>query len=151
MDRIYAVTSGGYSDYRIEKLFTNLSDAEKYCALENAKNSWSSSEEENEIGLGLYWEYECRVEEYPVDNVQLAMSEKPMKKRYIYTRYSDGEEHIYSYGVIYTNDSYVKLMEDSKERVKVTVITGYDVSEEKLKKIIYDEIARKRAAVNFLI
>ena len=148
MDKIYVVTSGCYSDYSIEKLFTNLADAEKYCALENAKNLW---EEDGEFEYGPYWEYECRVEEYLVDDVQIEMIEQPMRKRYIYTKYKNGEEHIYSYGVIYAKKSCVKVMEDSKDVVKVAVVTEYDVSEEKLKKIIYDEIARKRAAVNFLI
>lgn len=152
MDKIYAVTSGCYSDYRIEKLFTNLEDAERYCALENAKNSW---EEDGEFEFRTYWEYECkyecRVEEYPLDDVQIEMIEKPMRKRYIYTKYKDGEERIYSYGVTYANKPFVKVLEYSKDEVQVAVVTEYDVSEEKLKKIIYDAIARKRAAVNFLI
>ena len=147
MDKIYVVTSGCYSDYCIEKIFTSRLEAEKYCALENERNSF---DEDSEWELGPYWQYECRVEEYPVDDVQLAMSEKPMRKRFIYVR-CEGEEHIYSYGVKYMNESYVRVLEDTKERVKVAVIAEYDVTEEKLKKIIYDEIARNRAAVNFLI
>lgn len=37
MDKIYVVTSGCYSEYQIEMIFTNLEDAEKYCAFQNAK------------------------------------------------------------------------------------------------------------------
>lgn len=33
MSKVYIVTSGEYSDYRIESIFTNREAAEKYCAV----------------------------------------------------------------------------------------------------------------------
>ncbi len=149
MDKIFVVTSGCYSDYSIEKIFTTREAAEKYCASENAKKAWPSLDNEDEFGVSN-WENECRVEEYPVDNVQFVLTEKPMKERYIYTRYQD-KEYFTSYGTTYAKDSFVKVMKDTKECVQVAIVADYNTPTEKLKKIVYDEIARKKAAVNFLV
>lgn len=159
MDKIYVVTSGCYSEYQIEMIFTNLEDAEKYCAFQNAKwykdeDDFKDDKEEFSVeDLYFHWDMQSRIEEYPIDNAEIALNEKPMKKRYVYKRASNGEEHIYSCGVIYANKSFVKVTEDedTKGCIEAAIVTDCDVSTEKLKKIIYDEIAKKRATVNFLI
>lgn len=38
MDKVYVVTRGNYSDYRIEKIFATRYAAEKYCAIDT--NEW---------------------------------------------------------------------------------------------------------------
>lgn len=35
MKEIYVVTSGEYSDYGIVKIFANIEDAERFCAIHN--------------------------------------------------------------------------------------------------------------------
>lgn len=35
MKKVYVVTSGDYSDYKIDRIFENLDDAEKFCAIQN--------------------------------------------------------------------------------------------------------------------
>ena len=55
--KIYVVTSGCYSDYHIEKVFTNKNAAEAYCREQNI-----CCFEENE--------YSARIEEYQADNFE---------------------------------------------------------------------------------
>lgn len=150
MNKVYVVTSGIYSDYSIEKVFSNREDAEKYCALENSNSIFYSCDEMCELDRELYWEYECRIEEYTVDDAKIDLQVEQIKKRYIYSRYKD-EEYFTSYGTIYTNRSFVKVTEYTKERVGVAVIVDYDMPIESVKKIVYDEIAKYGAAANNLI
>ena len=58
-NKIYIVTSGEYSDYGIEAVFTDKYEAEKYCATENLSR-WS----------------DCRVEEYEVYTCKCESREK---------------------------------------------------------------------------
>lgn len=37
MQKVYAITRGGYSDYHIEKIFSTREAAEKYCAVDTNK------------------------------------------------------------------------------------------------------------------
>lgn len=54
---IYIVTSGSYSDYCIEKVFTKKEDAEEYCRIMNQSGGWQYEE--------------ARVETHSVDDVEI--------------------------------------------------------------------------------
>lgn len=54
---IYIVTSGSYSDYCIEKVFTKKEDAEEYCRIMNQSGGWHYEE--------------ARVETHSVDDVEI--------------------------------------------------------------------------------
>lgn len=143
MGTIYVVTEGCYSEYHIDKVFSTKEAAEGYCALQNANSFWKTSEKE------LYddscWDYEFRVEEYPLDDVQLIAGEQPMKKRYLYSA-GDGYEFLRTSGVTYEERNSVKVKECRGNTVRVAAILAYDMPEDKVKKIIYDEIARYKAS-----
>lgn len=143
MSTIYVVTEGCYSEYHIDKVFSTKEAAEGYCALQNANSFWKTSEKE------LYddscWDYEFRVEEYPLDDVQLIATERPMKKRYLYSAV-DGYEFIRTSGVTFEERNSVKVSECRGNTIRVAAILDYDMPEEKVKKIIYDEIARYKAS-----
>lgn len=53
---VYVVTSGAYSDYGIDQIFTNKKQAELFCAVHNSKNPYG---------------YDCHVEEWATDEVKL--------------------------------------------------------------------------------
>lgn len=63
--KVYVVTSGEYSDYRIIAVFTDLEKASYYCAVRNARDQ--------EID-----EYSCRIEEYETaeDSVEISGARK---------------------------------------------------------------------------
>lgn len=136
MDKIYVVTQGCYSDYHIDKIFSTRKAAEKYCALQNAAY-WGVEQSEMDT---YAWELECRVEEYPLDAVRIMEDETPLKKRYVYFS-ENGEEHFTSHGVVYAEKDNVQITQYAKDCFYVAAILDNDVPEEKVKKIIYDEIA----------
>ena len=53
---VHVVTSGEYSDYGIDQIFTNKKQAELFCAVHNSKNPYG---------------YACHVEEWATDEVKL--------------------------------------------------------------------------------
>ena len=142
MGTIYVVTEGCYSEYHIDKVFSTKKAAEEYCALQNANSFWKTSEKE------LYdescWDYEFRVEEYPLDDVKLDAANLPMKKRYLYTRWKEAE-FLNVCGVTYEEKNSVKVTVNEGGPIRVAAILDYDMPEDKVKKIIYDEIARYKA------
>lgn len=70
MDTVYVVTCGCYSDYQIVSIFKNLEDAEKYCAIQNDRNSyydpcgiefWDLQDGLNAQDIHAYKALHCRV------------------------------------------------------------------------------------------
>lgn len=150
MKKIYVVTSGCYSDYTIEKIFSKREDAEKYCALQNTQNGWSSNDLSEEHIRDLSWEYEYRVEEHPIDDVDVLSTTASLKRKYIYTLHY-GEEYFHSYGEVYTEKNHIKISEYSEQEIKAAAIFDSDWPREKVQKIMRDEIARYKAGKHFLV
>ena len=147
MDKVYVVTSGCYSSYMIEKIFSKREDAEQYCALQNKNDGWSLDGLEKEDTDDLKFELECgyKVEEYPLDDVKLLVSSQPIKRTYGYER-RNGEEWLTSYGTIYANKSSIKVelyseVGYSEKSVRVIAVLDSNLSMEQVKKIIRDEVA----------
>ena len=142
MNKIYVVTEGCYSEYHIDKIFSTQEAAEQYCALQNTNSTWAESEEEKQDGS--CWDYEYRVEEYPLDDVQIMAAKQSIKKRYLYSGWKSAE-FLNTSGVIYETKNSVRITEYGRDFIKVAAVLDNDMPEEKVKKIIYDEIARYKA------
>lgn len=149
MDKVYVVTSGDYSEYSIEKIFSTREMADKYCAMENA-TTFYCCQDENDPSWGSFWNYECRVEEYPIDEAIAMCDTKSMKKRYIYKQWGEKEE-LCEHGTVYGQKSSIKMMSGYGVDVQLAVVVDYDMPEEKVKRIIYDEIAKYRATFKDMI
>ena len=149
MDKVYVVTSGDYSEYSIEKIFSTREMADKYCAMENVA-TFNYCQDEKDPSWGSYWNYECRVEEYPIDEAIAMCDTKSMKKRYIYKQWG-GREELCEHGTVYGQKSSIKMMSGYAVDVQLAVVVDYDMPEEKVKRIIYDEIAKYRATLKDMI
>ena len=127
---IYIVTSGEYSDYKIETVFSSQEQAELYCATH-----------EDDL------EYP-RVEEYAVDEVTLCGSAKLMRRWTAIVNDS---------GIITNLDSAVTFKSESATvwpcrwpyggyRVALTMPNA--CSEDQARKAVFDHIAKYKAEIN---
>ncbi len=119
--RIYIVTSGEYSDYSIDAVFTDKLQAELYAATHNCD----------------------RIEEYESDQCVFETNKKPrMHWRGIWEKRS-------KYGLCnkikfwYLEGTYglgdVDEIVDEEHRITIRISTDTDVDKEKAKKIIFDK------------
>lgn len=152
MEKIYVVTYGCYSGYTIDKIFSKREDAERYCALQNTNEGYSFGDTEKELDeeVEFYWECGYKVEEYPLNDVEIVSPTQSLKTRYRYYWYPDREDDVDSYGTIYANKSSIKIALYSKEKVYVVAILDSNLSIEQVKKMIRDEVANYVATTNLL-
>ena len=127
---IYIVTSGEYSDYHINAVFSSQEQAELYCATH-----------EDDL------EYPC-VEEYAVDEVTLCGSAKPMRR---WTAAVSGSGTItYMDSQLTLKAGCVKVFPDrwpnSGYRVEMTMSTA--CSEDQARKAVFDHLAKYKAEKN---
>lgn len=98
MKEIYVVTSGEYSDYGIVKIFENIEDAERFCAIRNDNMKpyddgycleiYSLSGYGEEEKIQTYKALSCQVIEYSdtipstvdIINIKTKFSKKPFNK-----------------------------------------------------------------------
>lgn len=121
--KIYIVTSGSYSAYHIDEVFTNLEQAQLYCAARNTAE------------FGDY-----NVEEYDSDTCKLE-SQKTVNKVWK-GRFIRGIDGKYGELVKYiarweTTESKNKIV-DHGNWIEIYVTTDLSVPEEKVKRIMID-------------
>lgn len=121
--KIYIVTSGSYSDYHIDEVFTDPEQAYLYCA---ARNTASCGDYE--------------VEEYDSDTCKLE-SQKPVNRvwngRFVRDdrgKYGELNRYVYRWE---TTESKNEIVEHANW-VDIYVTTDLSVSEEKVKRIMID-------------
>lgn len=134
MTKVYIVTSGEYSDYQIEKVFSTLEKAEKYCAVKNTIN--------RDEFYGCY--YPLYVEEYDLDTCEV----------------SDNINTFYEYRFSSKRQIDVEPIIVSKEPVATVIdlpyyrecvcVTLKERNYKKAKKIQQDYLAKKKAEQNGL-
>jgi ketol-acid reductoisomerase len=121
--KIYIVTSGSYSDYHIDEVFTNLEQAQLYCATRNTAK---------------YADYD--IEEYDTDTCKLE-SQKPVKiiwkgnfVRNLDNKWSELCKFLYHWETFETRN---EILEDGRI-VNIYVTTDPSVSKEKVRRIMID-------------
>lgn len=126
---IYIVTCGEYSDYRIERVFTDYKKAEQYIALQNR----------NPDGYQDEWNLEC----YSTSDDIL---EGEIKVYYLYTfSFRDGGARIDSVRIVgYKKKEFLPYLFGSEWLVSFE-LTLEEEDEEKALKIAQDEYAKLRA------
>lgn len=140
MAKVYVVTSGVYSDYRINCVFATREAAEKYCAT---------------------WEYkydEPRIEEYELEdgsNIEVEHVYKALKFDMRHA-YRDDKVYIADIGMKYGVNPFE---EKTRRKEKMTMRNGEKIelycgvipvnntitSEEEAEKIIFDHLAKRKA------
>lgn len=139
MAKVYVVTSGDYSDYSIDRVFSNREAAEKRCAT---------------------WEYkhdEPRIEEYELEdgsNIEMEHVYKALEFDMRYTYYND-TVHITDIEMKYGVNPFEEKI---RMKEKTTVRNGEEielyygvipvnktVKNEEAEKIIFDRIAKWKA------
>jgi hypothetical protein len=100
MMKVYVVTSGCYSDYGIEAVFSDREAASRYCKLRNADMSDGGSDS-----------HDYRIEEWPVD--EEPVEDLPNGLRGFRVRISkDGEvSKVHSYSVADVRIGYIRFYE----------------------------------------
>ena len=121
---VYVVTSGIYSDYHIDAIFTDKVKAELYCAVH--ENSLDQPE----------------IEEWDTDGVEIA-TDKPVKHRWIAFIGEDGAVIRLSSSLTIRDINVIEY----KQRLYcgqyiVQATLDRDVPEEKATKIIFDRLAK---------
>ena len=137
--KVYVITSGYYSDYKIRAVSLDRSEAEKICATFNndaVKRGWG------EI---------CEIEEYDTENTKIS-AEKEVKIRYMM------REHRHNKGIAFIEGGYFvfddvnkiekkKYIDDGEnvERYDITATFPKDTPKEKAQKIMLDRLAEYMA------
>lgn len=117
---IYIVTSGEYSDYEIEAVFTDKRQAELYCATKRH-------------------EY-MTIEEWETDAVKMESDKEPLRYwRMTFDIKGDRHSVLYDEGYTFTENKKIRICYGCYEALLTTPV---DYSEEKVKKIMYDFIAQ---------
>ena len=115
---IYIATDGEYSDFHICAVFTDQKQAEFYCAL-----------------------HECGLEEWESETQKMD-TEKTPKQLWRATFRSDGE--LFALYPDYLTFREINNIEKRFGSIYVSVSLDANVPEEKVKKIIFDKVAKWR-------
>lgn len=136
MTKVYIVTSGEYSDYRINKVFSSLEKAEKYCARVNVKDD----------GYSDYYCNLCYVEEFNLDDCEVSDN---INVFYEYRFYFENQNNVEP---IITSDKPVTTVRELPYDYKYTAVcvTLKERNYAKAKKIQQDYLAKKKAEQNGL-
>lgn len=127
MSDIYIITSGDYSEYSINSVWSSKEIAEKNCELLNAGSRW----------------VEYQVEEWSMDVPQLDTQRTMLGEKAVYDFDAHGL-HVDVANVVFTDAIFSKVDEGKPvfTRTKLAVM-GYD--KEKCLRIVFDVMAQKRA------
>ena len=126
--KVYIVTNGEYSDYHIDRVFSNRTKAAYYCAVQNARH-------ETHMACDNY-----RIEEFELSDKAVEISERK-EVVYLYTDEDDGVPIFGSPSMVYEFigfDCY-------------SIASAKPLSQEKLKKIVEDLRTRYLAEKEGLI
>lgn len=131
--KIYVVTTGSYSDYRIEKVFTNKDKAEEFAKWCYDSNDVEEYDTEDDIDVGKYYKICAQYKVY--DN---GRNETPIVNVYNCANTNDGGNYTYltdyhKYGsnyIVLTICRFVKANNDDKNFYK-----------QKYTKVAYDTMA----------
>lgn len=127
---IYIVTSGEYSDYHIDAVFSKLEQAELYCATH-----------EDDLDYP-------RVEEYAVDEVTLCGSAKLMRRWTADVNSSGAIAEMDSALTFKTGSAKVRPGQWPYDGYYVELTTPNACSEDQARKAIFDHIAKYKAETN---
>lgn len=118
--KVYIVTSGCYSDYSIDAVFTDRKKAEMYCAIHN--------EEDQDIE-----EWETEDDSITVD--------KPVLKRWVGIRTRDGVSKVEEEGYCLNSIFHVHEKYYYGGYDRIIMSTSIDKTAEQAQKIMYDKLA----------
>lgn len=145
--KIYVVTAGSYSDYHIEKIFTNKDKAEefaKWCYDSNGVDEWDT---EDELDVGKYYQisvqyrvYDNGKSEMPIVSVWNRASDDSHSN---YIHLSDYHKYGGNYITLYINrilkannddknfykQKYTKVAYDTMAMIKQLVADGYSYNQ----------------------
>ena len=136
--KVYVITSGCYSEYRIRAVSLDRNEAEKICATFNNEVIWR--------GYG----HMCKIEEYDTEDVK-ASTKKKVKVRYEMRVNQNGKISHFGNGYFVLSDANrvgkIKFMDDGefKTGYDITATFPKDTPKEKAQKIMLDRLAEYRA------
>ena len=145
--KIYIVTAGSYSDYHIEKVFTNKTKAEEFAKWCYDSNGVEEYDTEDGLDVGKYYQIHIQYKVY--DN---GRSEEPIvsvwnrtcNEHYLnYVRLSDYHQYGGNYIVLnisrilrannndknFYKQKYTKVAYDTMAMVKQLIVDGYSYSQ----------------------
>lgn len=140
--KIYVITSGEYSDYGIVAVFTDFEKAKLFCAAHNLQERYS---------------YDYYIETYDTDDYNIESNIKvysAFKFRACHVKYSDDAEILIDSDILYSAKPISENIEFNWESycfAKGTIPFEGNISEDQMRKIVYDKIAVAKAERNLLI
>lgn len=138
---IYVVTSGEYSDYHIDGVFSDRKQAELYCAITDSRRN-------------KYDDDFCSIEEYETDGIKL--EGEVYYGISFYARLYDSSFYVNSADQMYSISPVITKVENNDTDSYCKIITGkiptnkvYD--EQQREKIVQDYLAKLQAEKEGLI
>lgn len=129
--KVYVVTRGSYSDFSIEKVFLDLNEAEKYCAVHN----------DDYLDTPI-------IETYDTDDNEKIVCDK-VYKAFLFNVNNDGSIYVSARNVVYSLNPIKKEINHSKLYAIETYFGQIpyegDFDTKKFKKIVSDEVSKLKA------
>lgn len=125
--KAYIITSGEYSDYGIECVFSDKAAAEKFCAIHNTGNKYG---------------YPYEIEEYEMDEVKIE-GEIKVYYKYVFIIEKSGWINHPDFSYV-TSSTPAEIKELIGGRYSVTITLDED-NTERAKKIACDKLAEYKA------
>lgn len=130
--KVYVITSGEYSDYQINAVTLSKEKAEQICAMLNGSNGYRSDT--------------AIIEEYDTDEIQCETNEDVGLCYEAAFNYKTLEnmywcDPFYSFG----RNEIKRELRDRKYRILISATFPKDMPQEKVRKIMYDRVAKWKA------
>jgi hypothetical protein len=121
--KVYIVTSGSYSDYTIEAVFTDKGQAELYGAI-----------------------YKYEIEEFETDEYKIEGKKEDLKEAWMYEKGLDLfgllYERLYFDSLTFDDKDAINVQKTPRPKIEIRKMFDRDTDREKIMKIMRDEYAR---------
>lgn len=134
--KVYVITSGCYSDYRIQAVALDKEQAEKIAATINNSRHYSDDF--------------CEIEKYDTEDIKIDAKCEVKMRFHMTVNYRNTKEAFFECGYPVTEDVNEISVEKCEKcggdsEIKITATLPKEITEEKAKKIMFDRIAEFKA------